>query len=406
MESPYSGKRMSFSIKFTGVLLVILLTTTSSFSQIKPYTASFVGKLGPDTVFVETYSVINNHLYGKVLFRMFENHIGVFNVHFYPNGTIREFNWAAMDPVNSSLPFQATTNQFPYYRTMICANDTCTFFISEKNSPQETVRKQTAPAGMDFFGYLNPLFSLIEWNCVRLSNSGKQTLGPLHMTNSYSVSDLRVGYTAKDTMIFGGPFIEYTKIQVDAEGRIISTDGTGTPYNFLVTKHAPIDIDQLARRMAKSPDIGDPSPRDTLTVSIQKSPVRIDYSRPYKRGRKIFGGVVPYDSVWRTGASNATVLTLQQPMQLGKTVIPEGSYSLYTIPGRQAWRLIFNTDTMRWPTDPDRSKDIAEVALQLKTLDTPKDKFTIAIQETNAGGILKFQWDDVEAYTNFMLLKR
>ena len=397
---------MSFSIKFTGILLVILLTTTGSFSQIKPYTASFVGKLGPDTVFVETYSVINNHLYGKVLFRMFENHIGVFNVHFYPNGTIREFTMMAMDPTNSSLPYQATTAwRFPYIRTMRCSGDTCTFFISQKDSPQEIIRKQAADH-MDFYGGTNPLFSLMEWNCVRLAKSGKQMLSPLTMTNSGTVSTVSVRYNGPKSMVFGGPFIEYTNIQVDAEGRIISTDGTGTPYNFLVTKHAPIDIDQLAKRMAKSPGIGDPSPRDTLTVSIQKSPVRIDYSRPYKRGRKIFGGVVPYDSVWRTGASNATVLTLQQPMQFGKTVIPEGSYSLYTIPGRQSWRLIFNTDTMRWPTDPDRSKDIAEVALQIKTLDTPKDKFTIAIQETNAGGVLKFQWDDVEAYTDFRLLKR
>jgi hypothetical protein len=383
----------------------IVFTIPCGLAQVKPYTASFVGKLGPDTVFVETYSVMNNHLYGKVLFRMFENHIGLFNVHFYPNGTIREFTMAAMDPVNSSLPFRATTNKFPYYRTMTCANDTCTFFISEKNSPKEVVRKQAA-SDMDFFGYLNPLFSLMEWNCMRLAKSGKQALGPLRMTNSYTMSEISVRYDGTNTMLFGGPFIEYTKISTDAEGRIISTDGTGTPYNFLVTKHAPIDIDQLAKRMAKSPGIGDPSPRDTLTVNIQKSPVRIDYSRPYKRGRKIFGGVVPYDSVWRTGASNATVLTLQQPMQLGKTVIPKGSYSLYTIPGREGWQLIFNTDTIRWPTDPDRSKDFAEVPLQIKTMDAPKDKFTIAIQETKTGGILKFQWDSIEAFAEFKLLNR
>lgn len=382
----------------------ITFTVPCCLAQVKPYTASFVGKLGPDTVFVETYSVINNHLYGKVLFRMFENHIGVFNVHFYPNGTIREFTMAAMDPVNSSIPFQATTDKFPFYRTMTCANDTCTFFISEKNSSKETIRKQVA-ANMDFFGYLNPLFSLIEWNCMRLAHSGKQVLGPLKMTNSYTMSNISVRYDGANTMLFGGPFIEYTKINVDAEGRIISSDGTGTPYNFLVTKHAPIDIDQLAKRMAKSPGIGDPSPRDTLNASIQNSAVTLNYSRPYKRGRKIFGGVVPYDSVWRTGASNATVLTFHQPMQLGKTVIPAGSYSLYTIPGRQSWRLIFNTNTTRWPTDPDRSKDVAEVPLQIKTLVTLTDKFTIAIRETNAGGVLTFQWDDVEAYTDFKLLK-
>ena len=296
-------------------------------AQVKPYTASFVGKLGPDTVFVETYSVINDHLYGKVLFRMFENHIGVFNVHFYPNGTIREFNMMAMEPLNSSIPYQAKTAwRFPYNRTMVCSDDTCTIYVSRKDSPQDVIIKQAA-SQMDFYGGTNPLFSLIEWNCMRLAKSGKKALGPLNMTNSSVVSSISVRYTEANTVLFGGPFIEYTKVNVDDEGRIISTDGTGTPYNFVVTKHAPIDIDQLAKRMAKSPGIGDPSPRDTLTVSIQKSPVRIDYSRPYRRGRKIFGGVVPYDSLWRTGASNATVLTLRQPMQIGKTLIPAGTYS-------------------------------------------------------------------------------
>jgi hypothetical protein len=164
---------MRYLIKRIGILLSIMLTSHYGVGQVKPYTASFVGKLGPDTVFVETYNVVNNHLYGKVLFRMFESHIGEFSVHFYPNGTIREFTMAAMDPVNSSLPFQAKTGMFPYYRTMNCRNDTCTFFISQNNNSKEIIRKQAA-ASMDFFGYLNPLFSLIEWNCVRLAKSGKQ----------------------------------------------------------------------------------------------------------------------------------------------------------------------------------------------------------------------------------------
>jgi hypothetical protein len=225
------------------------------------------------------------------------------------------------------------------------------------------------------------------------------------MTNSYSMSDIIVRYAGPDSVIFGGPFIEYTKIRIDAEGRILSTDGTGTVYNFLVSKQAPIDIDQLAKQMSKRPGLGQPSPRDTVKTNVQQSSISVDYSRPYKRERKIFGGVVPYDSVWRTGASYATVLSLQHPIQIGKTVIPAGKYSLYTIPNRQSWRLIFNTDLIRWPTDPDRSKDIAQVGLQIKPLEKFKDQFTIEIQETKTGGVLKFQWDDVEAFTDFRIIK-
>ncbi|GAB3640190.1 hypothetical protein GCM10027423_08260 [Spirosoma arcticum] len=365
-----------------------------------------MGKLGPDTGFVETYTMVNNHLYGKVLFRMFDPYIGEFTIHFYPNGTIREFSMAAMDPVNSSIPLQPIVGwRFPFCRTMSCSADTCTFYISSKDNSTEIVRKQ-AVAGMDFYGGTNPLFSLVEWNCIRLAKSGKQMLGPLNMTNSGTASKISVRYTGEDTMVFGGPFIEYTKVQATAEGRVISTDGIGTPYNFLVTKHPPIDIDQLAKRMAKSPAIGFPSPRDTLQATIQKNRVKVDYGRPYRRGRKIFGGVVPYDSLWRTGANNATILTLPYDIQIGKSIIPKGQYSLYTIPRPTNWLLIFNTDTTTWPTDPDRRKDFAQVALQVKRLDTPKDQFTIDIQETKTGGVLKFQWDDVEAFTDFKEIKK
>jgi Protein of unknown function (DUF2911) len=396
---------MRYLIKGIGILLSIMLTSHYGVGQVKPYTASFIGKLGPDTVFVETYNVVNNHLYGKVLFRIFEDHIGEFNIHFYPNGTIREFNMMAMNPVNSSIPYSSKVAwRFPYNRTMLCANDSCTVFISRSDVPQEIVVKQAA-SSMDFYGGLTPLFSLVEWNCVRLAKSGKQVLGPLTMTNTSVVSTISVRYTGPDSVIFGGPFIEYTKIKVDSEGRILSTDGTGTVYNFLVSKQAPIDIDQLAKRISKRPGLGQPSPRDTVKTSVQQSTISVDYSRPYKRGRKIFGGVVPYDSVWRTGASNATVLSLQHPIQIDKTVIPAGKYSLYTIPNRQSWRLIFNTDLIRWPTDPDRSKDIAEVGLQIKPLEKFKDQFTIEIQETKTGGVLKFQWDNVEAFTDFKIIK-
>ena len=393
-------------MKYVGFLCAVLIAVIPCLGQVKPYTASFVGKLGPDTAFVETYNMINNHLYGKVLFRMFDTYIGEFNIHFYPNGTIREFSMAAMDPLNSSIPLQPIVGwRFPFCRTMSCSNDTCTFYISSKDNSTEIIRKQ-AVAGMDFFGGTNPLFSLIEWNCMRLAKSGKQMLGPLNMTNSGTASKISVRYAGEDTMVFGGPFIEYTKVQVNADGRIISTDGIGTPYNFLVTKHPPIDIDQLAKRMAKSPVIGFPSPRDTLQVTIQKTPLKIDYGRPYRRGRKIFGGVVPYDSVWRTGANNATILTLPYGIQIGKSIIPKGQYSLYTIPRPTNWLLIFNTDTTTWPTDPDRRKDFAQVALRVKSLDTPKDQFTIDIQETKTGGVLTFQWDDVEAFTDFRIIRK
>jgi hypothetical protein len=91
---------------------------------------------------------------------------------------------------------------------------------------------------------------------------------------------------------------------------------------------------------------------------------------------------------------------------MGKTTVPKGKYSLYTIPQPDKWTLIFNTDIKRWPTDPIRSKDFAQVNLKINKLKSPVQQFKIEIAEAGKGGIMKFIWDDVEAFTPFEIMKR
>ena len=258
---------------------------------------------------------------------------------------------------------------------------------------------------MNFVGGWVPLISLIEWNCLRLAKSNKRSL-PLKMINhNIGVYPIGVHYLNKDTVIFGGPFLEYTKIMVDAEGRIKSTDGIGTPWNYYVTKHNPIDIDQLAKRMAKAKGIGIPSPTEKIESVVKNMEIKLSYGRPFKRGRKIFGGVAPYDSIWRTGANATTKISLSNSIKIGKSIIPKGAYSLYTIPRQNEWTLIFNQDIKTWPTDPDRSKDFAQVIIPVLKTDNIKEQFTIEIAETKKGGVLKFQWDDSVALAEFQVMK-
>ena len=370
----------------------------------QPYTASFIARMGVDTVSVETYTMINNHLYGKAFIRVPEDYIGEFSIHFYPNGSIREFNINAMDAFNSSVPFQAKTGSFEYRLNMNCKDDTCTYYNSKKGLYSEYIVKWAARE-MDFVGGWVPLISLMEWQCMRLMKSRKQKL-PLKMINhDIGVYDIGVLLLNQDTVIFGGPFLEYTKIKIDKEGKILNTNGIGTPWSYFVTKHDPIDIDQIAKRMAKTKGIGIPSPTKTFQSSIQNSKIDMAYGSPYRRSRVIFGGVVPYDSVWRTGAGSATTIRLENNIRIGKTLIPKGQYSIYTIPHKNEWQLIFNTDIKTWPTDPNRSKDFAQVTIPVKKTDKINEQFTIEIQETKKGGELRFSWDDIIAVAEFEVIK-
>ena len=396
---------MRHSLKNCFFLIVVLFTLIEGFGQSKqPYTASFIGRMGVDTVLVETYTMINNHLYGKAFIRVPEDYIGEFSIHFYPDGTIREFNINAMDPFNSSIPFAAKSGVFEYRLNMNCLNNTCTYYNSEKGQSSETIFKHPA-SKMDFVGGWVPLISLMEWTCMRLVKSGKQEL-PLKMINHHiGVYDIGVHFLNKDTIIFGGPFLEYTKIKIDEDGRILNTNGIGTPWNYYVTKYPPIDIDKIAKRMAKTKGIGIPSPTETIKSRVQNSNISVTYGRPLKRGRKIFGGVVPYDSLWRTGANSPTSISFENDIKIGNIIIPKGQYSIYTIPKQNEWTLIFNTDLTTWPTDPNRSKDFAQVVIPAKKTENIKQQFTIAVEELKNRGVLKFSWDDMIAIAKFEVIK-
>ncbi len=227
------------------------------------------------------------------------------------------------------------------------------------------------------------------------------------MINDYiGIRNVAVSKGNGDTLIFGGNFLEYTKIKTTPEGRIIAYDGTATPWNYIATKLDPIDVDEVAKRMSKKPKIGIPSPEVKVKFAVENDTIRLSYGRPYKCGRKIFGGIVPYDSVWRTGAGDPTKISLPYNVQFGKTTIPKGEYSLYTIPRLGRWTLIFNTDLKQWPTEPNRSKDFALIPVEVRKAAKQTDQLTITIEPVKGGGIIKLVWDETEAFAPFKVIRK
>jgi hypothetical protein len=379
-------------MKTTMQLILLVLSTLKLYGQ-QPVSASFVATLGTDTVIVETYNMLANHLYGRAFLRYPEDQIGVFDLHFYPDGSIQHYSMSFMKPDSSYLTSRGTHGVF-------CGNDTCTWFASQTDAQTEYTNKRPAKH-MDFIGGWTPTLSLIEWNCMRLIKSGKQNL-PLTMINDYiGIRQVAVSKGSGDTLIFGGDFLEYAKIKASPEGRILAYDGTATPWNYQVTRVDPLDVDEIAKRMSTKNKIGNPSPTATVGFAIGRDTIGLSYGRPSKRGRKIFGGVVPYDSVWRTGAGDLTKLTLPYELRFGKVTIPKGKYGLYTIPRENGWTLLFNTDFERWPTEPNRSKDVASVPLQVRKNALPAEQFTIRIDSAKGGGVIRFIWDETEAYAPF-----
>lgn len=139
-----------------------------------------------------------------------------------------------------------------------------------------------------------------------------------------------------------------------------------------------------------------PSPTAKLEQKIGLTDVTLDYSRPSMRGRSIFGNLVPYDEVWRTGANANTVITFSDDVKVGGKALKKGSYAIFTKPGRQNWEVIFYTDTNNWgaPQQWDNSKVAATVSAAVMPIPFEVETFTIDFNNlTNNGANMEFYWE-------------
>lgn len=144
------------------------------------------------------------------------------------------------------------------------------------------------------------------------------------------------------------------------------------------------------------------SPIEHTENTIAGRKITIDYYAPSMHGRKVFGGLVPYDTVWCTGANYATKITSDADLQMGTLKVPKGSHSIWTVPGEKAWTLIINNQTGQFHLDYDETADLGRTKMELKALDTPVETFRIALRSDGGNkGTLALDWEKTEAYIPF-----
>jgi DUF2911 family protein len=159
------------------------------------------------------------------------------------------------------------------------------------------------------------------------------------------------------------------------------------------------------------------SPHETITATIDGNEMKLVYGRPYtvKPGttevRKIWGGLVPFGKVWRTGADEATLLTTKEPIELGGFSLPAGTYSLFTVPEEDGTaKLVINKKTGQWGVPynegSEKANELARVDLKKSTLDKPVDQFTMAIEPASGGGgVIEMMWETTKYSIPFTVKK-
>jgi hypothetical protein len=149
-----------------------------------------------------------------------------------------------------------------------------------------------------------------------------------------------------------------------------------------------------------------PSPNATVAQTIGMTKVEVVYSRPHVKGptrkeeRVIWGALVPYDQVWRTGANNVTKFTVDGDVTVEGQKVAAGSYGLFTIPGKTEWTVIFNKQSTGSPADYSADKDALRVKVKPETTDM-QELFTIGFpQVTSNAAVLALRWEKLSVAVN------
>jgi hypothetical protein len=147
-----------------------------------------------------------------------------------------------------------------------------------------------------------------------------------------------------------------------------------------------------------------PSPpaKASCTLADGKT-ITVDYSSPRAKGRKIFGGLVPYGEVWRAGANEATTFVTTSDLMIAGSHVPAGSYTIFAIPNKDKWALVISKKTGEWGTAyPGQSEDLARIDMKASALPSAVENFTIAFDKTSGGCTLRMDWETTRASVEIM----
>ena len=153
-------------------------------------------------------------------------------------------------------------------------------------------------------------------------------------------------------------------------------------------------------------DLKLPAASSTQTVSqeLGLGTIKVQYARPNVKGRKVFGELVPYNEVWRTGANSATMLSFSEEVKIEGNSLPAGEYGLFTIPGESEWTIILNKDSKQWGAyEYKKENDVLRFKVKAQKLPVKKETFTISFEDVlPASCKLTLAWENVSVSVSIL----
>lgn len=349
-------------------------------------TAAFITWLGDDTLAVEQFRRGAERMEATVVLRTPQTTVRRYVLDTTPDGQLQRLETSVHD--------SATPTDAGLLRREVITVEGDSLLI-EATEEGETQTRRIA-GGAEALPFLDMIHWPFEMVLTRAYASGQDSVAQPLFTGR-GTQPFVVRRLSADSMTVRHPFRGTMGVRVDDEGRLVRLDASKTTRKLTVERVPPVDIEALARRFverdAEGGSFGPLSGRGAAEATVDGATISVDYGVPSKRGRDIFGALVPWGAVWRTGANRATHLTTDRALRMGDLVVPAGEYTLFTIPEADGGLLIISRQTGQGGTSYDETQDLGRVAMTREPLPETVEDFTIRVEDTDAGGDLKLMWD-------------
>lgn len=368
----------------------------------RPDSGAFVTRLGSDTLAIERFVRSGRRLDADVVLRVPTTMRTRYRLELAPNGELARLEATTVDP-------RAATGA-PARRELVTRVGDSLRIETTASEGGTRTRMVAAP------GVTLPFIDMVHWPyevaLLRAKAEGSLTRTQPLLTGA-RVSDFALASAGTDSVTITHPFRGAMRARVDASGRLIGLDAAGTTRKLVLERRPWMDVDPLVERWsaldAAGRSLGALSGRGNDTIRTGAATMSVDFGRPAKRGRDIWGALVPYGQVWRTGANLATHFATDRDIVLGggadTLLVPAGRYTLFSIPDATGGLLIVSRQTGQNGTAYDPAQDLGRVRLTSSALTESVELFTVEIVLAGIDrGELRIKWDRREMAVGFRVL--
>jgi DUF2911 family protein len=381
------------------ILTSIAAALVSAVAAAKAQTVAYVTTLGNDTVAFERAEWHGDKLTGTFVRTLPRMRIATFTLSYRPNGLVGALDLSTHDVVEGPNARPAVTLNVQF------RNDSVFSVMTTGGTKTDSLRYVGGAVPIPYVLNCWSLMEVLTRHAVKTRpdslrfawyNLGSSPLQPA--AARWRDDSLVVDFSPTVLML-----------RVDKSGRLLGADGRRTTIKVVATRLADLDITALTNRFSERERATGYartlSPRDTVRATVRGADLMIDYGRPLRRGRQVWGALLPYGEVWRTGADAATQFSTSKPLRFDNgPTIPAGMYTLWSIPTKSGVKLIVNKQVGQWGTQYDSTHDVARFDVITERIPSPGlEQMLLAIDVQGQRGAIRMEWDNLRFKAPFSI---